>query len=264
VQLELAGVIEPMYAYFADFKIKLLQPVEQILAGFNEQRKDFLSRVFKATQFKKVWGSLSFDTLLQDKSIERKRVIDALEYLQEQQMIVLETSRMTEVFNVNNNELNDPALARNLYDYFVDKEEKEIKRIASLVQFFQLDTCLSKNLSRYFDDDFFQGINPPKQCGHCSVCRGDIAKLEYSQLAQWPTDEILIANGKALKSHLENRISSPLTLESYCRFFAGMTVPLFGRNKVRQLSGFASCEQQRYQLIREKLALLGFSNSGYD
>jgi len=259
VQLELAGVIEPMYAYFADFKIKLLQPVEQILAGFNEQRRGFLSTVFKATQFKKVWGSLSFDTLLQDKSIDRNRVIAALEYLQEQQMIILETSRMTEVFKVNANELNDPALAKSLYDYFVDKEVKEIKRIASLVLFFQLDTCLSINLARYFDDAFFQGVNSPEKCGHCSVCRGNVAKLEYSQQAQWPSDETLIANGKALKSHLENKINAPLSLESYCRFFAGMTVPLFGRNKVRQLSGFSSCEQQRYQDIREKLAKLGFS-----
>jgi len=263
VQLELAGVIEPMYAYFADFKIKLLQTVDQILSGFNEQRRDFLARVFKATAFKKVWGSLNFDTLLQDKSIERKRVIDALEYLQEQQMIVLETSRMTEVFKVNNNELNDPALGKSLYNYFVDKEEKEIKRIASLVRFFQLDTCLSVNLARYFDDTFFQGFNSPENCGHCSVCRGNIAKLEYSQQAQWPSDETLVANGKALKNHLEKhlkgKVNAPLTLESYCRFFAGMTVPLFGRNKVRKQSGFASCEQQRYQAIREKLTKLGFS-----
>ncbi len=259
VQLELAGVIEPMYAYFADFRIKLLQPAAQILTGFNEQRRAFLSTIFKATQFKKVWGSLSFDTLLQDKSIERNRVIAALEYLQEQQMIVLETSRMTEVFKVNSNELSDPALAKNLYDYFIDKEEKEIKRIASLVRFFQLDRCLSVNLARYFDDAFFQEANAPEQCGHCSVCRGRVAKLEYFQQVQWPSDETLIANGKALKSHLEHKINAPLTLESYCRFFAGMTVPLFGRNKVRQLSGFASCEQQRYQTIRDKLSKLGFS-----
>lgn len=259
VQLELAGVIEPMYAYFADFRIKLLQPAAQILSGFNEQRRSFLSAIFKATQFKKVWGSLSFDTLLQDKSIERNRVIAALEYLQEQHMIVLETSRMTEVFKVNSNELSDPALAKNLYDYFIDKEEKEIKRIASLVRFFQLDTCLSINLARYFDDALFQGVNSSEQCGHCSVCRGSVAKLVHSQQAEWPSDEVLMTNGNALSSHLANKINAPLTLESYCRFFAGMTVPLFGRNKVRQLSGFASCEQQRYQTIRDKLSQLGFS-----
>lgn len=252
VQLEIAGVIEPMYAYFADFKIKLLQPLEQMLAGFNEQRRNFLSTVFKATAFKKVWGSLNFDTLLQDKSIERNRVIAALEYLQEQQLIVLETSRMTEVFKVNSHELNDPTLATNLYNYFLDKEQKEIKRIAALVRFFQLDKCLSYNLSCYFDDK-----QAPVICGHCSVCKGNVAHLVHSAQSPWPSDEVLMSDAAALKNHLANKITVPLTLESYCRFFAGMTVPIFGRNKVRQLSGFASCEQQRYQAIRDKLSQLG-------
>lgn len=214
VQLELLGVIEPMYAYFADFKIKLLQPIDQILAGFNDQRRAFLSTIFKAIAFKKVWGSLNFDALLQDRSIERNRVIAALEYLHEQQMIVLETSGMTEVFKVNSHELNDPALANNLTNYFFDKEEKEIKRIAALVRFFQLDRCLSYNLSRYFDDK-----NAPTNCGHCSVCRGNIAQLEYSQQVPWPNDDVLIANATALTRHLEGKTQAPLTLENYCRFF---------------------------------------------
>ena len=59
-----------------------------------------------------------------------------------------------------------------------------------------------------------------------------------------------------LAERLNGKINQPLSIESYCRFFAGMSVPLFGRNKVRQLSGFALCEQQRYQAIREKLASL--------
>ncbi|MBU2869795.1 ATP-dependent DNA helicase RecQ [Colwellia sp. E2M01] len=272
VQLELAGVIEPQYAYFADFKIKLLKPKDEILNSFNSQRKDFLQRVFNATDFKKVWGSLNFETLLQDKSIDRNRVIAALEYLQEQQLIVLETRGMTEVFNVNLNELADPSLCQTLSDYFKDNEEKEIKRIATLVRFFELDSCLTVNLARYFDDRQFDdkqfdarqlgqqqttNTKSTPKCGHCSVCRGQVAVLEHSQTnIAWPSDEALQQAITALSERLEGKINQPLSLESYCRFFAGMTVPLFGRNKVRQLPGFGLCEQQRYQAIREKLQSL--------
>ena len=42
-------------------------------------------------------------------------------------------------------------------------------------------------------------------------------------------------------------------IETQCRFLAGMSVPLFARNKVRQLSGFGLCEQQRYSEIKTKL-----------
>ena len=59
-----------------------------------------------------------------------------------------------------------------------------------------------------------------------------------------------------LTQRLAGKINQPLSIESYCRFFAGMTVPLFGRHKVRQLSGFGLCEQQRYQAIRDKLTNL--------
>jgi ATP-dependent DNA helicase RecQ len=264
VQLELAGVIEPLYAYFADFKIKLLKPKTEIINSFNEQRKDFLQRIFNATDFKKVWGSLNFDTLLQDKSIERNRVIAALEYLQEQQLIVLETKGMTEVFKINRNELADPSLCETLSHYFKENEEKEIKRIATLVRFFQLDTCITVNLARYFDDNCFDidklgDSNTTPQCGHCSVCRGQVAVLEHSQAnIPWPSDEILAQGMKELAERLSDKINQPLSLESYCRFFAGMTVPLFGRNKVKQLSGFGLCKQQRYQSIRDKLTSLSY------
>lgn len=265
VQLELAGVIEPLYAYFADFKIKLLKPKADIINSFNEQRKDFLQRIFNATDFKKVWGSLNFDTLLQDKSIERNRVIAALEYLQEQQLIVLETKGMTEVFKINLDELSEPSLCQTLSNYFKENEEKEIKRIATLVRFFQLDSCLTVNLARYFDDNSFDDkrldsddkLSTTAQCGHCSVCRGQVAVLEHSQAQiPWPSDETLKQGMAELAERLSGKINQPLSIESYCRFFAGMSVPLFGRNKVRQLSGFALCEQQRYQAIREKLASL--------
>ena len=275
VQLELAGVIEPLYAYFADFKIKLLKPKAEIINSFNDQRKDFLQRIFNATDFKKVWGSLNFDTLLQDQSIERNRVIAALEYLQEQQLIVLETKGMTEVFNIKLNELADPSLCQTLSNYFKDNEEKEIKRIATLVRFFQLDTCLTVNLARYFDDTSFddkrfdgnssdnnsldsaRNAGTVPQCGHCSVCRGQVAVLEHSQAQiPWPSDEALKQGMTELAERLSGKINQPLSIESFCRFFAGMSVPLFGRNKVRQLSGFGVCEQQRYQAIREKLASL--------
>lgn len=276
VQLELAGVIEPQYAYFADFKIKLLAPKAEIINSFNEQRQDFLQRIFNATEFKKVWGSLNFDTLLQDKTIERNRVISALEYLQEQQLIVLETKGMTEVFKINLNELADPSLCQTLSDYFKDNEEKEIKRIAALVRFFQLDTCLTVNLARYFDDAVFDlnrlddnicegyqldsdnvTTKSAPQCGHCSVCRGQVAVLEHSQAQiPWPSDDMLKQGMLELTQRLKDKINQPLSLESYCRFFAGMTVPFFGRNKVRQLSGFGLCEKQRYQAIRDRVTLL--------
>jgi len=248
VQLELLGIIEPKYAYFADFKLKLLQSKEDILTGFNQQRQAFLSSIFMHTQFKKIWGSLNFDTLLNDVGGDRNRVIAALEYLQEQALIELETKKMTEVFEVNLTALADPHLAINLHQYFIDKERKEIKRIGALVRFFELDACLSFNLSSYFDDE-----NVPGNCGHCSVCNGNVAKLSYSINIDMPDDERIINAVSELIKHLSARVSQPLSIDTCCRFLTGISVPIFARNKVKQLSGYALCEQIRYQQVREKV-----------
>lgn len=251
VQLELHGVIKPLFSYFADFKYKFTQNQQEVLNRFNGERGEFLQAIFKYTKFKKVWGEPDFDALFQHYHCERARVITALEYLQEKGLIVLETKKITEVYQVDLNELADPSLAINLYDYFKEKERSEIKRIAALVRFFELNSCLSRNLALYFDDHQLTD-----NCGHCSACRGQVAKLEYSQPVNWPTDEILKQYLEELQTHMSIKITQPLSIENLTRFLTGLMVPVFSRNKVKQLPGFACCEHIRYQQVFDKVKQL--------
>ncbi len=251
VQLELLEVVRPMYAYFAEFKYKFIKPKDQILSQFDGERRSFVEAIFNNTNMKKVWGEPDFDALFANYASDRGRVVTALEYLQETHGIELETKRMTEVFAVNEAALADDGLAQKLHQYFEQKEHKEIKRIAALIRFFELDSCLSSNLSGYFDDQ-----QAPEQCGHCSVCRGQIAKLAYSQQHSWPDDEKLSHGLLELKSHLSGKLSQPLSNELLCRFLAGLSVPIFARNKVRPLEGFGLCENFRYAEIRSKVETL--------
>ena len=248
VQLELLGVVRPMYAYYAEFKYKFLKPREQVVAMFNGERQRFVEAIFKYSNMKKIWGEPDFDALFANYASDRGRVITALEYLQEQGCIELQTKRMTEVFSVNQVALSDNGLAEKLQRYFEEKEQNEIKRIAALIQFFENDQCLSNKLSDYFDDQ-----QAPKRCEHCSVCRGQVAKLTYSQAQKWPSDDTLKQVLGELKMHLRNKINTPLSNELMCRFLAGLSVPVFARNKTRQLIGFGMCENFRYADIRNKV-----------
>lgn len=245
VQLEMQGAITPQYAYYADFKYKFLVDKNELLNQFDQQRQAFLTQIFSHTDFKKIWGTLNFDSLTQAAQVDRKRVVAALDYLAEKNLITLETKRITQVYKVHSEVINNPALAQQLHDYFTDKEQAEIKRIAALVRFFELQSCLSYNLARYFDD-----ANAPQQCGHCSVCRGHAVKLEYS-ITPAKIDTVLIYQKvDELLAHMATKGVHNVGIETQCRFLAGMSVPLFARNKVRQLSGFALCEQQRYSEIK--------------
>ncbi|KTF17017.1 ATP-dependent DNA helicase RecQ [Pseudoalteromonas sp. H105] len=248
VQLEMQGAITPLYAYYADFKYKFLVDKSPLLSQFDADRQAFLNQIFSHTQLKKIWGTLNFDSLTQAAQVDRKRVVAALDYLAEKNLITLETKRITQVYQVHNEVINNPELAKQLHNYFVDKEQAEIKRIAALIRFFELKNCLSYNLARYFDDN-----QAPEQCGHCSVCRGQAVTLEYSLAHEFAADEVIYQKVDELLAHLATKGIHNVGIETQCRFLAGMSVPLFARNKVRQLSGFGLCEQQRYSEIKAKL-----------
>lgn len=250
VQLELLGVIKPLYAYYADVRYKFLVDKSALLAHFDGDRQYFLQQIFAHTQMKKIWGSLDFTTLYQTTGHERGRVLAALTYLADKGFIELETKRITDVFQVNRHALLADDLVDILANYFAEKEQKEIMRIAQLVRFFELKTCLSYNLSLYFDD-----TQTPHTCGHCSVCRGNSAILSYSQAPFWPSDAQLMADLQALVSFVAAK-GETISLQSQCRFFAGMALPIFTRLQLRKLSGFARCENQRYAHIKQKVESL--------
>lgn len=248
VQLELHQVIKPLFSYFADFKYKFVTNKEDVLNAFQGERREFLQAIFQHSHFKKVWGEPNFDALFQHYQCERSRVVTALEYLQESGFIALETKKITEVFAVNDSALATPLLVDNLHQYFMEKEQSEIKRIATLVRFFELNKCLSRNLSLYFDDQ-----QVPENCGHCSVCRGKVAKLEYSTVFEMPNDELLIGYLSALTEQLSTKTKQPLSVDTLTRFLTGLMVPIFSRNKAKQLSGFACCENIRFQEVKNKV-----------
>ncbi|MFT5218221.1 MAG: ATP-dependent DNA helicase RecQ, partial [Gammaproteobacteria bacterium] len=86
-----------------------------------------------------------------------------------------------------------------------------------------------------------------------SVCRKQVAKLEYSHHPVMPDIQKISAAVQGLDQHLSGKSDYRLTAETYCRFLTGMSVPLFARNKVRQLPGFGLCAQNRYADVREML-----------
>lgn len=252
VQLELANVIRPLYAYFAEYKFRFISDKATILNLFSEERARFLDAVFTHSNMKKVWGVVDFESIYQHYGAERSRVVTALEYLHEHNYIELASRLITDVYRVNNGLLQDGDLVNKLANYFAENEQKEVERIAALVSFFEQNTCLSHNLSAYFDD-----TQAPKACGHCSVCKGDVAKLSYSSPISTPDNQQVSEAMTALKAHLNGKFEGPITPSIFCRFLTGMTMPLFSRLKIRQVKGFGSFEHCRYaDVLKEVNAVL--------
>jgi len=236
VYLELEGVLQPAYSYYAEYKYKLLVPENELLGRFNGERYQFVQAIFSSADRARTWSTVNFDKLQNVYPSERHRVITALDYLDQQGLVELQTKQMTNVYQVFPQAIN-ADLITNLAQRFSDKEHSEISRIHFLLDFFASDRCLNWQLADYFSD-----INLQQPCGHCSVCAGQVTALpavaSLKPLAEYDMAGVTAPIREKLGEHASERLIA--------RFLCGLTTPIFTRLKVRQTTGFALLERYRF------------------
>lgn len=228
VYLEMAGVIMPAYSYFAEYRFKFVLDKAEILTRFNPDRRQFLEQLFACASQARSWCTMDFDALWQGYQGERHRAAAALDYLQQQGWIELESKQMTDVYRVLRQDVDINALADELYALFEKKELSELARLQALLAFFTSSHCLSQELARYFADE-----QAPSKCGHCSVCRGEVAVLPPLPTLTLPNENGLRAWCDPLIALCHTRHPRILT-----RFLCGIATPLTTRVKAKSLAGF--------------------------
>ncbi|MCU1753649.1 RecQ family ATP-dependent DNA helicase [Pseudomonas helleri] len=245
VQLELRGLIAPRYAYFAEYRFKFLIEPDTLLAKFEGERQQFVAAIIQTSSRARTWATVNFDILYEQHQADRNRVVKALDYFQEKGWIELESKQMTEVYNVLVTEVDAQALSLELHQYFTAHERSEIARIHAMLALFSSDTCLSYRLAQYFGDE-----QAPQQCGHCSVCAGQIARLpDPPALAPLVDKNFEALCGAFIHKHQEYTGSYP-PAERVTRFLCGISVPLFTKIKARSIAGFAALENYPYADVR--------------
>ncbi|MGY3932634.1 DNA helicase [Aeromonas encheleia] len=228
VYLEMAGIIAPAYSYFAEYRFKFVLDKQEILARFNPDRRQFLEQLFACAPQARSWCTMDFDALWQGYQGERQRGAAALDYLQQQGWIELESKQMTDVYRVLRQELDIAPLADQLHALFEQKERSELARLQALLAFFTSTRCLSHELAHYFADE-----QAPSHCGHCSVCRGEIAILPQLPTLGLPNEAGLRAWCDPLVALCQTRNPRVLT-----RFLCGIATPLTTKAKAKSLAGF--------------------------
>ena len=246
VQLELRGLIAPRYAYFAEYRFKFLIEPEVLLAKFEGERQQFVSAIIQTSSRARTWATVNFDGLYSQHQADRNRVVKALDYFQEKGWIELESKQMTEVYSLLVQDFDAQALSLELHAYFTAHERGEITRIHAMLALFASETCLSYRLAQYFGDE-----QAPQQCGHCSVCAGQVAHLpEPPELMPLVDKNFEALCGAFIHRHQEFTGSYP-PAERLTRFLCGISVPMFTKMKARAIPGFAALENYPYAAVRD-------------
>lgn len=254
VYLELKGVIEPQFSYFADYRFKPLISIEQIVDKFEGERKSFVEALFKASPKSRTWHSVDFDVLWLGYQSDRTRAVTALDYFAQKGWLELESKQMTDVYHVCQPQTcigkEASGLSEQIYRLFINKEETEIGRVHGMLALFETQSCLSHRLAGYFAD-----LNAPEHCGHCSVCRGLIASLpeptpaptlDISQLQYW-RQPFFDAGATA---HVE------ISPDALSRYLCGIFTPLTRRLKAGKLIGFGKLSQYPFEKVKAYSAQL--------
>lgn len=241
VYLGLNNIIEPKYSYYADYRYKLLQSESELVNHFEGERQTFVRAILQSSDKARTWYTMNFERLYQNNQADRGRAITALEYFNEKNYIELEAKQMTDVYSVLNPNFDTVQLASDLFSYFKNKEQSEIKRIANMLAFFQSDSCLSKQLSQYFGDNQLQS-----PCGHCSVCSGHVATLPQAvslkPLGQFDFHQ-------TCDDFIKSCPDTPSS-DLIARFLCGISVPIFTKIKARKLPSFGQFEHYRYGEVK--------------
>lgn len=239
VYLELAKVIKPAYSYYAEYKYKLLVSERMLTDRFQGERSRFVQAIISTSTKARTWYTINFDKMQQSYQCDRARVVTAIDYLDQQGLIELQTKQMTQVYRVNKHNITNDLVDR-LTAQFLHKETSEIERIHHLLDFFASNHCLNKQLAEYFSDS-----NLDSACGHCSVCDGKPANFPPTEplmpLSNYNVNDFNIDISAALGQH------NSIVLQA--RFFCGLTTPIFTKIKARKLSGFAFFEKYRFSEV---------------
>lgn len=243
VYMEMAGHIESQYSYFADYRFKFIMDKQSIIDHFNEERRDFITALFNCSPQAKTWCQVDFETLWAHFKGERQRAIAALDYFHEKGWIELESKLITEVYRVNPLTDSLDKYSQSLEKLYQDKEQSDIGRIHNLLAFFESEQCLSYKLANYFGDD-----KAPKNCGHCSVCRGIVASLPMSQPTEISEDQI-----HSWLTELEQKSANAMSTHLKTKFLCGITTPALTKLKARSLTGFGKMVSTPYSDVLQKV-----------
>ncbi|MFJ4195213.1 ATP-dependent DNA helicase RecQ [Pseudomonas sp. NPDC089534] len=245
VQLELRGLIAPRYAFYAEYRFKYLLEPEALLERFEGERQAFVAAIIQASPRARTWATVDFEALYRQHAAERGRVVKALDYFQEKGWIELESKQMTEVYSVLDSGFDSHALSRELHGHFSRHEQSEVARIHAMLELFSSDRCLGRRLAEYFGDH-----NAPVQCGHCSVCDGQVARLPAPPELPALVDKSFASLCDAFIHRHEQQTGNTPSPERVTRFLCAIGMPLFTKLKARAISGHGALEAYPYAEVR--------------
>jgi ATP-dependent DNA helicase RecQ len=223
--LELLGILRQGTPFYAAYEARLLSDLDAVLRRFNPEPRRLVQAMFAAAKKGRTWYRFDPDELSQQTGAERERIIRALQYLEEHELVELRASEVRLRFTrVDQPAAELEAVADALTQRFERREQQEIGRIQDVLGLVTLDGCQTNALTSHFGEVL---AGP---CGHCSFCRTGRAQV----LPRAPRVPALdrVVDRTSLRALVRDHPAALGEPRQQARFLCGLSSPALSRARL--------------------------------
>lgn len=241
--LELKGSLASTASRYDTYRFKAHVSSSQILSHFKGERREFAASVLALTVKKRIWFQINLAQAASRLKCERSRIVAMLEFFGEKGWIELQASGLVFGYRKLTPITDIDALTQELYEYLVNRESGELRRLSQLFDLMTASECQSSLLSAHFGQDI------AIQCGHCSACQGQpigqLPEPSYPRVG----DSALKAVNDLARQHPDQFAST----RDKARFLCGLKSPRMSRQRLTQNGMFGCCSEVPFSTIVEFL-----------
>lgn len=247
--LELEKVIASTGPFYTTYQFIPQRSSQEIFARFDRERAEFLQTMFSCAQKGRKWFSLDIDEVMKKTASPRKRIVTALNYLEETGNLELRVSGIRKGYRklrqLSTGE--KAALTARLQDKFRFQEEQDIKRLRLVVDLIGHDGCQTGFLLDYF------GERQVENCGHCEFCLSGNLEKSLRVTDSAGSLQLEADTRKAIEKFLAESGDHPalVTARQKARFFCGLTSPRTIRAKLHKHDSFGILAGQPFALVKD-------------
>jgi ATP-dependent DNA helicase RecQ len=240
--LELEEYLQGGTPTYGEYKFIPLVPSSEILSHFEGEKREFVSSLLKNSEKAKKFFGIDIDKVASRLNTTRSRIVRAMDYLAERGWLDLRTSKVMHNYRrlITPDDLE--ALATDLFDRCLSRQEQELRRLAQIVDLMQHSGCQTNQLAAHF------GELRDNECGHCNWC------VTHSAVGMREAAEPEI-NSEDWQNAITFRQSSDVLSSPgmFARFLCGMKTPKLTRAKLTRESLFGIFETVPFEFILSRI-----------
>ena len=228
--LELENIIVSTGPFYTNYKFIPQRSSAEIFSNFNQERVNFLTSIFSCAKKGSKWFSIDIEDVISNTGADRKRIVSALNYLEEEGEIILKVAGAKQGYRIKRRlspqELGD--LTVQLVARFNKRELNDISRINQVVSLINHSGCQTNFLLDYF------GEHRNQNCGHCGHCldNNTDASFELLELSEEYYSTYCLKNINTINNLLAEDHDALKSPRQLARFLCGIRSPQSSRAKL--------------------------------